>query len=233
MCSVDGCGGTVVARGWCRKHYTRWHQHGDPLTVVRRDWGLSVEERFWRQVNKTASCWFWTSNTLKGYGRFASPVGNLAHRYSYWLAHGSITAETIDHECHNLDRACFGGPTCPHRRCVNPAHLIQRPAVLNVHRGPLPPKRCPSGHEYPADAGPIDGNRRRCPTCKRSAAVRQNQRRRTGRPLGEHNRSKTHCAQGHAFDEGNTRHTRSGRRACRACARNRATRAREARRAPK
>lgn len=30
-CSVDGCSGTEVARGWCVKHYNRWLRHGDPL----------------------------------------------------------------------------------------------------------------------------------------------------------------------------------------------------------
>jgi hypothetical protein len=30
-CSVDGCEGRFLARGWCRKHYQRWHKTGDPL----------------------------------------------------------------------------------------------------------------------------------------------------------------------------------------------------------
>lgn len=30
-CSVSGCGGTVIARGWCQKHYSRWRRHGDPV----------------------------------------------------------------------------------------------------------------------------------------------------------------------------------------------------------
>jgi hypothetical protein len=32
-CKIDDCDGTVRARGWCSKHYTRWHRHGDPLVV--------------------------------------------------------------------------------------------------------------------------------------------------------------------------------------------------------
>lgn len=31
LCSIDGCGGRVLARGWCSKHYQRWSNHGDPL----------------------------------------------------------------------------------------------------------------------------------------------------------------------------------------------------------
>jgi hypothetical protein len=28
-CSVEGCDSNVLARGWCRKHYNRWHATGD------------------------------------------------------------------------------------------------------------------------------------------------------------------------------------------------------------
>lgn len=30
-CSIEGCGKKHYARGWCRRHYNRWHRHGDPL----------------------------------------------------------------------------------------------------------------------------------------------------------------------------------------------------------
>jgi hypothetical protein len=37
VCSIPGCGvGGRITRGWCSKHYQRWHTHGDP-TEVRRD----------------------------------------------------------------------------------------------------------------------------------------------------------------------------------------------------
>jgi hypothetical protein len=29
VCSVDGCDRAVVARGWCRRHYTRWRLKGN------------------------------------------------------------------------------------------------------------------------------------------------------------------------------------------------------------
>lgn len=30
-CEIDGCGASILARGWCRRHYNRWHRYGDPL----------------------------------------------------------------------------------------------------------------------------------------------------------------------------------------------------------
>lgn len=30
-CSIPGCGRSVLARGWCNRHYCRWREHGDPL----------------------------------------------------------------------------------------------------------------------------------------------------------------------------------------------------------
>lgn len=30
-CVVDDCDSPTVGRSWCRKHYGRWHRHGDPL----------------------------------------------------------------------------------------------------------------------------------------------------------------------------------------------------------
>lgn len=38
-CSIPDCGKPSIARGWCSRHYTRWHRHGDPLatTTARRE----------------------------------------------------------------------------------------------------------------------------------------------------------------------------------------------------
>ena len=30
-CTIDGCDGKPIGRGWCNKHYLRWRNHGDPL----------------------------------------------------------------------------------------------------------------------------------------------------------------------------------------------------------
>lgn len=31
ICSIEGCEGSVSARGWCNRHYLRWRNHGNPL----------------------------------------------------------------------------------------------------------------------------------------------------------------------------------------------------------
>jgi hypothetical protein len=35
-CSIAGCGRAALARGFCKKHWKRWRQHGDPSAVRRR-----------------------------------------------------------------------------------------------------------------------------------------------------------------------------------------------------
>jgi hypothetical protein len=32
-CQIDDCERAAFARGWCVKHYTRWHRTGDPLSA--------------------------------------------------------------------------------------------------------------------------------------------------------------------------------------------------------
>jgi len=34
-CSIDKCEKTVLARGWCNKHYKRWWNNGDPQRCKR------------------------------------------------------------------------------------------------------------------------------------------------------------------------------------------------------
>lgn len=54
-CSVDGCDGDHVAKGWCGTHYTRWRVTGDPLTD--RPPGVNISRRkprppdTWRTVH--------------------------------------------------------------------------------------------------------------------------------------------------------------------------------------
>ena len=66
-------------------------------------------------------CWIWTGKVSKqGYGMVA---GLFAHRLAYEVFVGPIPSPlVIDHTCHDPD-TCVNGDACPHRRCVNPAHM--------------------------------------------------------------------------------------------------------------
>lgn len=43
-CSIEGCGAEHFGRGWCRRHYTRWLRHGDPLTNKREGRVCDIED---------------------------------------------------------------------------------------------------------------------------------------------------------------------------------------------
>lgn len=131
ICSIDGCEGPTVARGWCDKHYRRWRKHGDPL-VTKRIIG-DDEARFWSYVRKAGpdECWQWIGAICgaprgPGYGHLnigGRPV--MAHRYAYEQSIGPIPdGLVLDHRCRN-------------QHCVNPAHLEPVTQRENVHRGLL------------------------------------------------------------------------------------------------
>jgi hypothetical protein len=81
----------------------------------------TAEQLFWEKVDKSGECWIWLAARKGGrckqkYGSFI--VGGrlhkkqwYAHRYSYFLVHGSIPDDLdILHSCDN-------------GLCVNPGHL--------------------------------------------------------------------------------------------------------------
>jgi hypothetical protein len=135
-CSVAGCNRPARAKGWCLPHYKRARRWGDPLGSAV----VPLVERFVAKVDRRGpdECWPWTS-TLDGDGYGVISVGRgssnvRAHRLAYFLAVGP-TELTLDHRCHTRDLSCPGGPTCPHRRCANPAHLEPTTRADNTSMG--------------------------------------------------------------------------------------------------
>lgn len=110
-----------------------------------------------------------------------------AHRVVYELLVGPIPdGLELDHTCHN-GTGCPGGHTCPHRACVNPAHLEPVPGVVNQRRGngfagrAARQTECKRGHDLtdPANIKPNSRGARQCRAC--SNIARRDRYQRLGR----------------------------------------------------
>jgi hypothetical protein len=146
ICVIGDCGGRVVARGWCNKHYRRWKKYGDPLTVKRimGDDELRFESRVDRSGGPGA-CHPWTGQpNPDGYGfmQFGGKTRSV-HTVAWELANGPVPPGLeVDHECHNravLAGTCLRG-LCMHRLCCNERHLAAKTHLENV-RAPGPRNR--------------------------------------------------------------------------------------------
>jgi hypothetical protein len=142
-----------------------------------------IAERFWEKVDKTGECWLWTAaiNT-NGYGMFyvgGRPQQRRAHAVAWQLENGPVPEGLeLDHLCHTRDESCPGGWTCPHRACVNPAHL--EPVTVRVNRlrgrsmaaAHARKTHCPQGHEYTPENTFISKTKysRKCRACNRDRA---------------------------------------------------------------
>lgn len=116
ICSIDGCGKPVKARGWCNAHWFRWRRHGNPLSggttpgdalafLMRIDLNRLVDE-----------CIRWPfALTRGGYGQI-----NVDGRHTYPHI---FMCERINGPApssrHQAAHTCGKG----HDACVNPFHL--------------------------------------------------------------------------------------------------------------
>ena len=178
ICTVDGCEGPHRARGLCHKHYQRAKKQGDFAPGGCLPFPENLLQRMESQPN---GCIHFTGYiNPKGYGEVWSGsrlVG--AHRSAYEHFVGPIPeGMTIDHECHNRDESCAGGPTCLHRRCVNWEHLAAKSKGENTLASPNTPAsinaaktHCKRGHEFtPENTYRDPKGSRYCRVCKAADA---------------------------------------------------------------
>lgn len=209
-----------------------------PPTVMAMEPGTL--ERFvekFTDIDPVSGCWHReTDPTRKGYGRFSLEGRRYeSHVASYMMFVAPVPeGMVIDHLCHDPDE-CDLGPKCPHRSCVNPAHLKPETNHANCMRGTGPAAanarktHCKRGHEFTPENTytPPNGSGRACKTCMYAWSIARSD----GRKMGDAARAKTHCKHGHPFDEANTYWHKGRYRMCRECMRANLRRSRAAKRA--
>lgn len=140
MCQVDGCCKPSTSQGerplrgsdentlkYCRKHLAWFRNYGS--TEMHRYSQGTLEERFWKFVDKSDGCWSWNgSKQQKGYGLIQdAPIKGksrgktlLAHRVSYQMHYGDLqSGDFVLHSCDNP-------------QCTNPAHLRKGTQSENI-----------------------------------------------------------------------------------------------------
>ncbi len=174
-CSVIQCDRPVHALEWCEVHYSKRRRYGDPLYTRTP----TPMERFWRSFTVAENgCWVWTRARYgSGYGTFTWEGSTRgAHIFAYESMVGPVPdGLVIDHQCHNRDLSCAGGDDCPHRACVNPAHMDVTTRQQNTLRGRGEAAKyaarteCARGHDLndPANIRPNKHGARVCRECAR------------------------------------------------------------------
>lgn len=193
LCAIRTCENELWQAGVCQAHYWRIRRHG--TIDLKID---TPEERFWRKVNKTESCWLWTGSRIKGagYGQFKLNGKNrLAHRLAYEWEFGPVLHGLV------LDHLCSA------KACVRPSHLEPVVQRENVRRAKSPVQEnmtkthCKRGHEFTIENTYLQpGNRtRHCRACRRGHMAES--RAQLPKRKANQNTGKTHCINGHAFAE--------------------------------
>ena len=133
-----------------------------------------------RMEPQSNGCIYFTGyiDPVTGYGRLYRDSRKIqAHRAAYEHFVGPIPEGlALDHECHNQDESCAGGPTCLHRRCVNWEHMAPKPQRENLRASRhteasvnAAKTHCKRGHEFTNENTRVSPSGRRiCRECARS-----------------------------------------------------------------
>jgi hypothetical protein len=130
---------------------------------------IALSDRFWSKVDKTDTCWLWTSSiSPDGYGRILRAdefSTTLPHRISF-EAHVRAIPDGME-----LDHLCSV------RNCVNPEHLEVVTHAENIRRATERRTECRNGHPVVWQVSDYRGGRR-CLVCRRAANAASARRRR-------------------------------------------------------
>lgn len=134
-----------------------------------------IRNRLLKNSERVGECLLWRGyRGPHGYGYLMMERKKvLVHRAMIESLSGPIEAGlTVDHLCHTRD--CQGGPSCPHRACVEPTHLEVVTTRENLLRSNTPAYRhsikthCHVGHELtPENVYRNKKGHRYCRACRR------------------------------------------------------------------
>mgnify|MGYP001599849985 CR=1 FL=1 len=208
-CKVEGCRRKAFARGWCEANYKRWRRTGDPGPPMQsEDRRCSVDD-----------C------KEPHYGR-----GWCQRHYFYWKDHGFPEKPTAAQNFWaKVDK---NGPVPDYAPHLGPCWIwtafIRSAGYAHVSWD----GQTRDGHliAYELTIGPVPEGLELDHLCRVRRCVnplhlepvtRAENLRRSPITFVAINLAKTHCPQGHPYDEANTYRTRDGGRVCRACKRER------------
>lgn len=115
LCKLEGCASKNYGHGFCRLHWQRWRNHGDPSVCLTPN-GRPLRDRFEEKVDRSGgatACHLWVGQLHhQGYGRmFAEGRRRYVHHVSWFLEEG-FWPNYLRHACDNPP-------------CVSRAHLAE------------------------------------------------------------------------------------------------------------
>lgn len=124
LCSIDGCSGSAIGRGWCASHYRRWSRHGDPLAGRTP---VGEAHRFLDDAVKFRQdgCLTWPyAKSENGYGNiFIEGRNHVVSRVVCERVNGPPPSDA-----HEAAHSCGRG----HEGCIAPLHLSWALPVQNA-----------------------------------------------------------------------------------------------------
>lgn len=135
QCVIEGCSKPVVARGWCRKHYNRWHSTGTTDQAKRR-YARGQASPFWKAGDITVSSGRSRAQKAFVLGSCKSCGAKATDRHH-------IDGDTSNNSAENIMKLCR---RC-HMRIDGRGKKMAEWSLINNQ--PQPPKPCSScGTDY-------------------------------------------------------------------------------------